>query len=78
MMLAEETAWLVERVEAGGVFGVRDGEVVGVKDEELGVGRVAEALGDGLGLGREVQGEQRQSERRKSCKRGSLGEPRPA
>ena len=42
---------LVEGFEAGGVFGVGDGEVVGVKDEQLGVGGIAEALGDGLGLG---------------------------
>ena len=41
---------LIERVEAGGVFGVRDGEVVGVNDEEFRIGRIAEALGDGLVL----------------------------
>jgi Tfp pilus assembly protein PilP len=40
----------VERVEAGGVFGVSDGEIVGVNDEEFRVRRVAEAFGDGLGL----------------------------
>ncbi len=41
---------LVEGVEAGGVFGVGNGQVVGVDDEKLGVGRIAESLGDGLGL----------------------------
>src|ERR1051326_833840 len=41
----------VEGIEAGNVFGVGDGEVVGVNDEELGIARVAEALGGGLGLG---------------------------
>ena len=41
----------VEGVEAGGVLGVSDGEIVGVDDEEFRVGRVAEALGDGFGLG---------------------------
>ncbi len=41
---------LVERVEAGGVFGVGDGEIVGVDDEEFRVGGIAEALGDGFGL----------------------------
>ena len=51
MMLAEVTAPLVEGVEAGGVFGVRDGEIVGVDDEQFGVGGIAEALGDGFGLG---------------------------
>ena len=42
---------LVEGVEAGGVFGVSDGEIVGVDDEEFRIGGVAEALGDGFGLG---------------------------
>ena len=41
---------LVERVEAGGVLGVSDGEIVGVDDEEFRVGGIAEAFGDGFGL----------------------------
>ena len=40
----------VERVEAGGVFGVGDREVVGMDDEQLRIGRIAEAFGDGFGL----------------------------
>ena len=40
----------VEGIEAGNVLGVRDGEVVGVDDEELGIGGIAQALGDCLGL----------------------------
>ena len=30
---------LVERVEAGGIFGMRDRQIVGVEDEEFRVGR---------------------------------------
>lgn len=41
----------VEGIETGGVFGVSDGEIVGVKDEKLGVGGVTKAFGDCLGLG---------------------------
>ena len=63
-MLAEETACWSSDVEAGGVFGVGDGEVVGVKDDELGVGGVAEALGDGFGLGGEVEGEAEAEEKK--------------
>ena len=44
----------VEGVEAGGVFGVRDGEIVGVDDQEFRVGGIAEALGDGFGLRDEI------------------------
>ena len=40
----------VERVEAGGIFGVGDREIVGVDDEQFRIGRVAEAFGDGSGL----------------------------
>ncbi len=41
----------VERVEAGGVFGVGDRKIVGVDDEQLRIGRIAQALSDGFGLG---------------------------
>ena len=50
-MLADVTALFVEGIEAGGVFGVGDGEVVGVDDEEFRVARVAETFGDGFGFG---------------------------
>jgi hypothetical protein len=55
MMLAKETdRTRVERVEAGGVDRVRDGKIVGVKDEELGVDGIAAALGNVVGLGCEI------------------------
>jgi hypothetical protein len=44
----------VEGVDAGGVDRVRDGKIVGVKDEELGVDGIAEALGNVVGLGCEI------------------------
>jgi len=39
----------IESLEDGGVDGVHHAEIVGVDDEEAGVGRVAEALGEGFG-----------------------------
>jgi hypothetical protein len=60
MMLAKETDRTSERVEAGGVDRVRDGKIVGVKDEELGVDGIAAALGNVVGLGCEIQCKQRQ------------------
>ena len=51
----------VECVKAGGVFGVGDGKIVGVEDEELGIARVAEAFGDGFGLS-EGGGQEREEE----------------
>ena len=50
-----------ERVEARHVHRVRDAEVVGVDDQELGVGGVAEALGDGA-PGERLRGERRRPE----------------
>jgi len=44
----------IERVEAGTVFGVGYSEVVGVNDEEFGIARIAESLGNGLGLCRSI------------------------
>jgi hypothetical protein len=41
----------VEGVEAGGVLGVGDREVIGMDDKKLGIARVAEALGEAFGLG---------------------------
>ena len=67
-MLAELIDALVERVEARGVLGVRDAEVVGVEDEELGVGGMAESLGDRARLsvhrGGDEQGGERGPEQR--------------
>ena len=45
----------VERVEACRIDGVRYGEIVGVDDEQLRIGRVAEAFRDGFGLGGEIR-----------------------
>src|SRR6266436_1327087 len=39
---------LVKRVEAGSVHGMGDGEIVGVDDKKFRVGRIAQALGNGL------------------------------
>jgi len=64
----------VEGIEAGNVFGVGDGEVVGVNDEELGIARVAEALGGGLGLGPDGgQGSEKDDEGDNYCARAHGG-----
>jgi hypothetical protein len=63
----------IKGLEAGGVFGVGDGEVVGVNDEKLGSGRIAEALGDGGDLSGEVES-QRDEQEKMSAHRGLLGE----
>jgi len=39
----------IEGFEDGGVDGVHHAEIVGVDDEEAGIGGVAEALGEGFG-----------------------------
>jgi len=41
------------------IDGVRYGEIVGVDDEQLRIGRVAEAFRDGFGLGREIRGNEK-------------------
>jgi len=43
---------LFEGFDGGGVDGVHHAEIVGMNDEEAGVGGVAEALGKGFGFGR--------------------------
>ena len=66
---------LVERVEAGGIFGVGNREVVGVEDEEFRVGRVAQALGDGFALcrrGEQGRGEEHDYEKKMGDARRKL------
>ena len=55
---------LVERREAGRVFGVGDGEIVGMKDDELGIGRISEALRDGFGLGGKADSKSEQKDKK--------------
>jgi hypothetical protein len=46
---------LIESVEAGGILRMGDREIVSMDDEQLGIGRIAEALSDALGLGERGQ-----------------------
>ena len=43
--------FLIERLEAGHVNGMRESKVVCVEDQELGIGRISQPLGDSLLLG---------------------------
>jgi Tfp pilus assembly protein PilP len=46
---------LVERVKAGNIFGVGDGKIVGVDDEQFRVGGIAQSFGNALRLSRRDQ-----------------------
>jgi hypothetical protein len=49
---------------------VRDGKIIGMDDQELRIGKVAEALGDGLGFGGKIQcKEKREKARREQAVR---------
>jgi hypothetical protein len=53
----------VESLEAGSVFGVGDGQIVRMNDQELRVARIAQPFSNGLGL-REGSGQRRNQKKK--------------